>query len=270
MSKIISWNLLYSDCTPTLSVQERTAGNSPYNLWMTRCELICKKLIELQADIYLLQEVNPKMMTFIHKRTALAYTISEQCKHDYLHCAIAYNFDKFEMLDSDSLTIGRNITSRLRRREDGKIFCVTSCHLKAGETLEDDRKRVFFMRSIIDAQNLYMKDNDVTVIGGDFNFDDALYGTMYNSNQYLSRVGLLLDDRKFKKAVGRYLTFHGKNENGVYSPASFDNVYISQHVQFVNVNVKPITRCLPDENNPSDHTWIQVEIEFLSPNFHFI
>lgn len=147
MSKIVSWNLLYSNCSSTLSVQEKTAGNAPHNGWLVRRDKICQELLSLNA----------------------------------------------EHVDSNSLTVGRNIITRLRLLKDGKVFCVTSCHL----------------------------------------------------------------------------TFHGKNENGLYQPASFDNIYVSQDIQFVNdAKTKSITACLPDENNPSDHTWIQVEVEF--PSMYFV
>lgn len=257
MTNFVTWNLLYSSTTDHPSIHEKTAGNYPYNLWKNRCQQIYKEIISIKADIYFFQEVNSAMMKYISKQTALVYAISTN--KDDIQCAIAYDFEKFDVVDSDWCSCARNIILRLRRKKDNKIFVLCSCHLKAGESRDADERRYQMISFILNKmKNLY---GDAYVIAGDFNFDDQIYGSTYNELNR-SLVGKTLERYHYSSNADYFPTFLGLNYKREFQPAQYDYIFISGACQFCNM--PSVKSCeivsSPNQYNPSDHLWVQVSV----------
>ena len=170
--RVTSYNLLASSCNARPSVFEAEVGIPPYNLWEHRFAKLQARLIDLDSNIFLLQEVNWTMLRQLQQCDALRAYRFECSGNSEMECAIGFRRSKFRYVGRHDFTF-RCLALRLVRVVDGKFVCAVSCHIKAGESKKDDRIRAEQMRQILDTVDSE-DSSSMIIIGGDLNSDRSL------------------------------------------------------------------------------------------------
>ena len=174
--------------------------------------------------------------------------------------AILFNKSRFSFMEKDAQRLSNEggqivLNVVLFDHQTQKLLCVTGLHLKSGDELFNEMRRVREIKSALKITDEFLKKKYgqiPQVISGDLNSDLYRYKTVTNVFTYNGYIN-----------VGHRDVSSLANEKPTYffhQPSIYDYIFIKGDIKANSYNVDHLTGKCPNANQGSDHLAIRCNL----------